>query len=121
MRLTLVYPVGKETRVAIQQVADDMDQVKRWSFSFCVDIGVQTQTSSQGTNYGRNFANGSLHRIRLLIRTLHMVPIASKQRTGFSKEVSSPSGNPMVRFCGYTENVRSPDISSAMAADTHFL
>jgi hypothetical protein len=27
--LTLVYLEGKETRVAIQQVADDMDQVKR--------------------------------------------------------------------------------------------
>jgi hypothetical protein len=43
---------------------------------------------------------------------LHVVPIASKNPSGFSKEVSSPNGNPMVRFCGSTENVRSPDISS---------
>ena len=27
--VTLVYLEGKETRVVIQQVADDMDQVKR--------------------------------------------------------------------------------------------
>jgi hypothetical protein len=45
---------------------------------------------------------------------LHVVPIASKEQSGFSKEVSSPSGNLMVLFCGSTENVRSPDISSAM-------
>ena len=29
IRVTLVYLEGKETRAAIQQVADDMDQVKR--------------------------------------------------------------------------------------------
>ena len=29
---------GKETRAVIQQVADDMDQVKSLSFSFYVDM-----------------------------------------------------------------------------------
>jgi hypothetical protein len=52
---------------------------------------------------------------------LHVVPIASKERSGFSKEVSSPNGNLMVRFCGSTENVRSPHISSAMATDSNLL
>src|SRR5882762_4672773 len=98
---------GKETRVV-------MDQVKRpWS-SFCVGFGVQTQASTQGINYDRTFANGSLRRIHRLTTTLHVVPIAGKERTGFSKEVSSPNGNLMVRFCGSTESVRSPDISSTM-------
>jgi hypothetical protein len=84
-------------------------------------IGVQAQSSSQGINYDTTFANGSLRRIRLLIKTLHVVLILNKERSGFSKETSSPNGNPMVLFCGSTENVRSPDISNAMAADTHLL
>ena len=96
-----------------------MDQVKRsWSF-YCVDIGVQTQASSQRINYDRVFANGSLHRIRLRTTTLHVVPIASKERIGFLKGVSSPNGNPMGRFCGSTENVRSPETSCTMTADSH--
>src|ERR1700679_3482870 len=90
-------------------------------FFSCVNIGVQSQLSSQGINYDRTFANGSLRRIRLLTTTWHVAPIASKQRSGFSKEVSPPNGNPMVRCCGSTENVRSPIISSAMAADSHLL
>ena len=89
-----------------------MDQAKRAWSSFCIGIGVQTQASSQGTNYNRIFANGSLRQIRLLTTILHVVPIASKEPSGFSKEVSSPNGNPMGRFCGSTENVRSPDIPS---------
>ena len=89
-----------------------MDQVKRSWSSFSVGIGAQTQASSQGTNYDRTFLDGSFHRIRLLTTTLHAVPIASKEPSGFSKEVSSPNGNPMVHFCGSTENVRSSDISS---------
>ena len=98
-----------------------MDQVKRpWS-PFYVGIHVQTQASSQGTNYDRTFSDGSLRRIRLLTTILHAVPIASKEPSGFSKEVSSPNGNLMVRFCGSTESVRSPDISSSMTAETHVL
>ena len=81
---------------------------------------MQAQSSSQGINYDRIFANGSPHLIRLLIKTLHVVPIASNQQSGFSKEVSSPNGKSMGRFCGYTESVRSPDIPSAMPADSHF-
>jgi len=98
-----------------------MDQVKRSWSSSCVAIGVQTQASSQGTNYDKTFTNGSHRRIHLLTTTLPVVPIASKEQSGFSKEVSSPTGNPMVHFCGSTENVRRPDISSAMAADNHLL
>ena len=102
---------GKETRTVIQQVADDMDKVKRQSFSFCVDIRVHAKASLQGIDYGGTFADGSLRQIRLLTTTLPVVPIASKQRSGFFKEASSPNGNPMGRFCGSTENVRSPDLS----------
>jgi hypothetical protein len=112
MYLTLIE--GKETRVV-------MDQVKRSWSSLCVGIRVQTQAPLQGTNYDRTFSDGSLRRIRLLATILRVVPIASKERSGFSKEVSSPNGNLMVRFCGSTENVRSPDISSSMVADTYLL
>ena len=114
-----MYLEGKETRVAVQQVADDMDQLKRQRFSLCVDIRLQSQSSAQGINYDKTFANGSLHRTRLLTTTLHAVLIASKQRSGFSKEVFSPNGNLMARSCGSTENVRSADISGAKAADSH--
>jgi len=82
---------------------------------------VQAQASEQGANYDVTFANGSLRRILLLTTTLHVVPIASKERTGFSKEVSSPNGNPMGRFCGSMENVRSPVISNTVAADSPLL
>jgi hypothetical protein len=92
-----------------------MDQVKSQSFSLSVDIGLQAKASLQGVNYDRTFADGSLRRISLLTTTLPVAPIASKQRTGFSKEVSSPNGNPMAHFCGYTENVRSPDLSRSDA------
>ena len=114
MYLTLICLEGNETRVV-------MDQVKRSWYPFCISIRVQTQASSQGTNYDRTFSDGSLRRIRLLTTILHVVPIASKEPSGFSKEVSSPNGSLMVRFCGSTENVRSPDISSSMVADTHLL
>ncbi len=108
-----ICPDGKETRVVIQQIADNMDQVKSLSFSFCVDIGVCANASLQGINYGRTFADGSLRRIPLLTTTLPAAPIASKQRTGFSKEASSPNGNPMAYFCGSTENVRASDLLRA--------
>jgi hypothetical protein len=104
---------GKETRAVIQQVADDMDQVKSLSYSFCVDIGEQAKPSLQGINYDRTFADGSLRRIPLLTTTLPATPIASKQRSGFSKDLFSQNGNPMVHFCGSTENVRFPDLSRA--------
>ena len=88
--LTLMCLEGKETRVVIRQVANAMDRV----------------------NYDRIFADGSLRRIRLLTTTLPAVPIANKQRSSFSKEISSPNGNPTGHFCGSTENVRSPDLST---------
>jgi archaellum component FlaC len=69
---------GKETRVVIQQVADDMDQVKSLSFSFCVDIRVRANASLQGINYDGTFTDGSLPRILPLTITSPAVPIASK-------------------------------------------
>ena len=104
---------GKETRVVIQQVTDDMDQVKSQSFSLCADIRVQAKTSLQEINYDTSFADGSLRRIPLLTTTLPAAPIASRQPSGFSKEVYSPNGNPTAHFCGSTENVRSSDFLRA--------
>jgi len=79
---------------------------------FFLHRGVQAKAFLQGINYDTTFADGSLRRIPLLTTTLLVVPIASKQRTGFSKEVSSPNGNPKGHFCGSTENVRPSDLSS---------
>jgi hypothetical protein len=72
-------------------------------------LGVQAQVSSQGTNYDRTFSDGSLRRIRLLITTLHVVLTTREHRSGFSKAIRSRDGNPLVLFCGFMENVRSPD------------
>jgi hypothetical protein len=74
---------------------------------------MQAKPSLQGINYDTIFTDGSLRRIPPLTTTLPAPPIASKQQSGFSKEVSSPSGNPMGHFCGSTENVRSPDLFRA--------
>ena len=84
-------------------------------FFFCIDIGMQAKASFQGINYNKTFADGSHRQIPLLIITLPAALIASKRPSGFSKEVFSPNGNPMAHFCGYTENVRSPDLSRADA------
>jgi archaellum component FlaC len=75
-------------------------------------LGVQAQESSQGTKYDRTFSDGSLRRIRLLITTLLVVLTTRGRRSGFSKAVSSRDGNPRVRFCGFTENVRPLDLSN---------
>ena len=88
---------------------------------FNFDIGVQAQASSQGINYARTFSNGSLRRIRQLTTPLPVVPITRRYRSGFSVGVFSPNGSPMDRFCGSTENVRSPHLSSATDADAHLL
>ena len=90
-----------------------MGQVKSWSFSFCVDISEQAKLSLQGINYDGTFADGSLRQIPLLTTTLPAAPLASKQLSGFPKELFSPNGNPMDLFCGSTENVRSPGICRA--------
>src|SRR5258708_7710843 len=88
---------------------------------FNFDIGVQAQASSQGINYARTFSNGSLRRIRQLTTPLPVVPITRRYRSGFSVGVFSPNGSPMDRFCGSTENVRSPHLSSVTIADGHLL
>ena len=71
------------------------------------------KVTSQGINYDTTFADGSLHRIPLLTTTLPAALIASKQPSGFSKEVSSPNGNLAAHSCGSMERVRSPDLSRA--------
>ena len=82
-------------------------------FFFLHSHGMQAKAFLQGIKYDRTFGDGSLPRIHLLTTTLLVVLIASKQRTGSSKEVSSPNGNPMGHFCGSTESVRSPDLFRA--------
>ena len=73
-------------------------------------VEILMQPSSQGTNYDRIFSDGSLRRIHLRTTTLRVVLTTREQRTGFSKAVSLPDGNLLVRFYGFTENVRSPTI-----------
>jgi hypothetical protein len=70
---------------------------------------MEAQPPLQGTSYDRTFSDGSLRPIRPPITTLLVVLTIREQQSGFSKEVSSRNGKPLVRSCGFTENVRSPD------------
>ena len=67
------------------------------------------------------FANGSLRRIRLLTTTLRVVSTTRNTRGGFSEAVFSWNGNPLDRFCGFTESVRSAALSSLTVIDVHLL
>ena len=62
--------------------------------------------SSQETNCGRAFTNGSLHQTRLRTIILRVALIKSEQQAGSFKGVSSPGGRRQIRYFGFTENVR---------------
>ena len=84
-------------------------------------VTVLAQSSSQGSNYKSVFTDGSLRRIRLVTTTLRVVPATRYTQSGLSEAVFSRNGNPLDRFCGLTENVRSAALSSLMATDVHLL
>jgi hypothetical protein len=107
-------------KLVVQQVADEMDQVKSLSFPLCTDVGEQAKASLQGINYDSTFADGFLHRTPRLTTTLPVVLIASKQPSGSSKEVTSSNGNLTAHFCGFTENVRFLIFPEPMVANGHF-
>ena len=106
----------EQAKLVAQQTADDVEDMKRSSFPTHINSGSgrasSTKLSSQSTNYDRNFADGCLRRIHLLTTTLHVVLTTREKRSGFSKVVSLRDGNPLLHYCGFTENVRSPDLSS---------
>ena len=106
-----VVPRGKRDKASYSASRRRHGPSQKFVISFCIDTGMQAKTSLQGINYDTTFINGSLHRIPLLTITLPAVLIASKQPSGFSKEISSLNGNPMAHFCGSTENVHSPHLS----------
>ena len=72
--------------------------------------GCAAKASSQGTSYDRTFSDGSLRRTRRPITTLRVVLITREMQSGFLKAVSLPNGNPLLRFYGFMENVRPPDL-----------
>jgi hypothetical protein len=84
-------------------------------------LAVPAQPSSQGTNYGTSFPNGSLRQIRLLTTTLRAVPTTRETRNGFSKAAFSRNGNPLDRFYGFTVNVCFYQLSNLTAANAHVL
>jgi hypothetical protein len=61
--------------------------------------------SFQGTNYGRTFIDGSLHRTPRRTITLDVVLITKRQQPGFSKAVSFRTGSQQDHYFGSTENV----------------
>ena len=61
--------------------------------------------SSQGTNHGRTFANGSPHQTHPQIIISRVVLIIREQQHGSFKAVSSRNGGQQVRSFGSTENV----------------
>jgi hypothetical protein len=69
-------------------------------------LGMELYGSFQKTNCGRASTNGSLHRIRQLTITLHVVLITRKPQRGSSKETSTKNGNPKVRSFGFMGSVR---------------
>ena len=84
-------------------------------------LTVTAQRFSQGTNYDKNFPNGSLRLILLLTTTSRVALTIREMRSGFSKEVYTRNGNRLDRFCGFTENVCFSELSSLTAADDHLL
>jgi hypothetical protein len=109
--LTLMWLDGKESRVVIQQTASDVDQVKREQ---CPSLGHAEQARSvilQETNHDRIFVDGSPHPIPLQTTTLHVVLTTREQPTGSFRAAYSRAGSPLVRCCGFMENVRCSRLS----------
>jgi hypothetical protein len=90
----------------IRGVDDKLDQASR-SLSFQTVIVIpQAQTTSQGTSSEIISYDGFRRQIRPPIITLHAKPITTAQLNGFSRELYSINGNPLMLSCGCTENVR---------------
>jgi hypothetical protein len=100
---------GKEVKVATQQTAADVDQVKRMSSNpISADYGAlpcYAHPPFQGTNCEKAFTNGSPHQILQPTITSHVVLITRRLRLGFFKAASFRSGNQQVHCFGFTENV----------------
>jgi hypothetical protein len=81
----------------VQQSANDIDEMKRLSSLIPLISSVLTMEpydpSFQGTNYGRTFIDGSLHRTPRRTITLHVVLITKRQQPGFSKAASFRTGS----------------------------
>jgi len=110
---------GKEARVVIQQTASDVDQVKREQYPSLDHAGQACSVILQETNHDRIFADGSPHPIPLQTTTLHVVLTTREQPTGSFRAAYSRAGSPLVRCCGYTENVRCSELSRVTTTDRH--
>jgi hypothetical protein len=90
----------------VRGVDDKLDQASRSSSLETLITILQAQTTSQATSSETVFYAGFRHQIHPPIITSPAKPITTARLNGFSKRVYSINGNPMTRFCGYTENVR---------------
>jgi len=98
---------GRETKMAMQRTANDVDQIKRSSSPNLTGIDrTILRIPFRGDNYERASTNGSLLQTHRRIITSHVVLITRKQQTGSSKAEYTRNGSQQVRFSGSMENVR---------------
>jgi hypothetical protein len=77
----------------------------KFVISLTVILDLQTHAPSQGTNYDRSFADGSLLRIPPQTITSRAVLTMRELQRGSFGEIFSKSGSPLVPFFGFTANV----------------
>jgi hypothetical protein len=95
---------GKEVKVATQQTATDVDEVKRLSFNSSV-LTTGPYTSFQETSCEKVFTGGSPHPTPQRIITSHVAPITRKPHLGFFKAASFESGSQQDHYFGFMESV----------------
>jgi len=83
-----------------------LDDTTRSSSLIAHNFIPDAQVSSQGTCSATTSYGGFRLRIHQSIITLHPRPITMVPLSGSFKAVFSTNGSPLVRFCGFTENVR---------------
>ena len=84
-----------------------MDEMKRSSSPNPIRSDCGGSYILQEPSHGTTFINGSLHRTRPPITTLHVLRIRREPQTGSFKGVSSPGGSQQTLICyfGFMGNV----------------
>lgn len=109
--LDAVQDVGdgvQDVQQLVQGLDVKVDQVNRESSTNVIALTLQTHKYCQGTTSENAFEFGSLLRTHPLIITSHATLNIRDQLNGSFVAPFSINGNPLVHFCGYMGNVRSP-------------
>ena len=95
----------KDVEHKVQDVDRKLDDTNRSSSPLAHPLLPNAQTYSQGIYSATIFCDGSHLLIHPQTTTLHPKLITMVPPDGSFKAVFSKNGSPLVRFCGYTENV----------------